>query len=168
MGLPGTKETGVCTGHTPASLLLWGACSKGILFRLPVIIGLEPALPVIGHSVALFRAIFCRSLRESGMDSSGPGGLGIPLSGAVPVPSQLLYAGYHLNGVHFEIALNSVCCVNPSLDVYFNSVMLPFCKVYRRKSREILDFMEDNDQIYKINIKSTPAEESEKTEEIKR
>lgn len=102
------------------------------------------------------------------MDSSGPGGLGIPLSGAVPVPSQLLYAGYHLNGVHFEIALNSVCCVNPSLDVYFNSVMLPFYKVYRRKSREILDFMEDNDQIYKINIKSTPAEESEKTEEIKR
>lgn len=36
-------------------------------------------------------------------------------------PSQPWRPGYCLNGVHLEIIMNSVCCVDPSLDVYFNS-----------------------------------------------
>ena len=36
-------------------------------------------------------------------------------------PLQPWRPGYCLNGVHLEIVMNSVCCVDPSLDVYFNS-----------------------------------------------
>ena len=128
----------------PASLRFWSICSKGILFRPAVIIGLEPALPVIGHGVAFFRTILCRSLVAGGLERVGSGGLGVLLPGAFPVSFQLPCAGYHLNGVLFEIALNSVCCVNPSLDVYFNSVRSWFYKVYRPENREKLETVEDN------------------------
>lgn len=100
-----------------------GNPSKGILSGLAVIIGLEAALPVIGHGIALFRNIFPYSLFEYAVETGGMGGLGILLPGTVSFPLRLPYAGYHLNWIHFEIGLKSVCCVNPSLDAYFNSAV---------------------------------------------
>ena len=73
-------------------------------------------------------------------------------------PSQLWHVGDHLNGVHFETALKSVCSFNPSLDAYFNSVILPSYKIYRRIWWKKL-------LISKINIKSAHMGESEKTKE---
>ena len=98
--------------------------SEGILSGLAVIIGLEPAAPVIGHSIAFRRLACLRCLFQRGGKRRDLGSLGLPLSGTLSFPSRLRHAGYHLNRIHFEIALNSnsVCSVNPSLDVYFNSV----------------------------------------------
>ncbi len=98
----------------------------GILSGLTVIIGLEAALPVISHGIAFLRGIFLHCLFEYTVETRGSGGMGILLPGTAFFPFRLPYAGYHLNRIHFEIGLKSVCCVNPSLDAYFNSVAALF------------------------------------------
>ena len=113
----------------------------GILPGLTVIIGLEAALPVISHSVALLRSIFRYLLLQSVAESESFGGAGVRLSGTAPVSFRLRYAGYHLNRIHFEIGLNSVCCVNPSLDAYFKCAITVFLLIISAESLEkITDF----------------------------
>ena len=96
---------------------------SGILSGLAVIIGLETALPIISHGVAFCRSIFLYSLFKYGAENGSLGGLGIFLPGTAFLSLRFSYAGYLLNWIHFEIGLNSVCCVNPSLDAYFNSAV---------------------------------------------
>ena len=96
--------------------------SESILFGLAVIIGLEPAASVIGDSVALLWGVLPGSPFEGGGEYVGAGGAGLLLPGASLLPFRLRHAGYHLNRIHFEITLNSVCSVNPSLDVYFRYI----------------------------------------------
>lgn len=133
----------------------------GILSGRTVIISLKTALPVVSHSVALFRRIFPCLLFEYVVESGSPGGLGILLPGTAFFPFRLLYAGYHLNRIHFEIGSKSVCCVNPSLDAYFNSAVPVFLLIISAKTWKKLP-------ISKINIKSPFGGQSEIMGEKKR
>lgn len=76
------------------------------------------------------------------------------LTGTAFFPFRLPYAGYHLNRIHFEIGLKSVCCVNPSLDAYFNRAVPVFLLII---SAEIWKKL----PISKINIKSPIGGQSE-------
>lgn len=114
----------------------------GILSGRAVIIGLETALPVISHSVAFLRSIFLHCLLKYAVENGSFGGLGILMPGTVFLSFRFPYAGYHLNRIHFEISLKSVCCVNPSLDAYFNSavtIILIYC--IGRNSRKNYPFL---------------------------
>ena len=93
----------------------------GILSGLAVIIGLKMTLPVISHGIAFFRILFLHGLFQCHAEAGRPGAWGMLLPGTPVIPFQLRNSGNHLNRIHFEIGLQSVCCVNPSLDVYFNS-----------------------------------------------
>ncbi len=133
----------------------------GILSGRTVIISLKTALPVVSYSVAFFRSIFPCCLFEYAVESGGLGGLGVLLPGTAVFPFRLPYAGYHLNRIHFEIGLKSVCCVNPSLDAYFNSAVPAFLFIISAKMWKKLP-------ISKINIKSPFDGQSEIMEEKKR
>lgn len=132
--------------------------SKGILPGLLVAVGLQAAVPVVGHGIALLRTIRFRGLAEHDADCGGPVGTGFLMPAPALFPSQPGHACHHLNWIHFETVLKakSVCSVNPSLDVYFNSVSS--YKVYRRKQWKKL-------LISKIKIKSAHKQESEKRRE---
>ena len=107
-------------GHVPFSF----PRSKGILPGLLVAVGLQTAVPVVGHGIALLRTIRFRGLAEHDAGCGGPAGTGFLMPAPALFPSRLRHTCHHLNRVHFETVLkaNSVCSVNPSLDVYFNSV----------------------------------------------
>ena len=102
--------------HACFSFPVREACSVGILFGLAVIISLESAASVISDSVTFLRAALLRGLFERGGKSGGAVGTGLLLPRTIFVPFGLWHTGYHLNWIHFEIGLNSVCSVNPSLD----------------------------------------------------
>ena len=114
--------------------------SPGILPGLTVVIGLEAAAPVIGHSVAFLRNCFRCLLFQDTAESGRSGGLGVMSSGTAVFTSWPSYAGYHLNRIHFEIGLNSVCSFNPSLDAYFNSAVIFSLIISAYSLEKITDF----------------------------
>lgn len=87
-----------------------------------IIAGLKLAVPVIGHTVAVIRTISLSLFLQQNAETVVFGLPGFLLSGSLPFTLRFWHSDYHLNRIHFEIALHSVCCDNPSLDKYFNSV----------------------------------------------
>lgn len=94
--------------------------SECILFGRTVIIGLELTVRGISHQIDFLRTVRSR-LVQQGAEGRGSGIAGTLLSAASVFPPELGHPGNRLNRIHLEIVLNSVCCVDPSLDVYFNS-----------------------------------------------
>ena len=89
-------------------------------FGRTVIIGLELTVRGISHQIDFLRTVRSR-LVQQGAEGRGSGIAGTLLSAASVFPPELGHPGNRLNRIHLEIVLNSVCCVDPSLDVYFNS-----------------------------------------------
>ena len=126
--------TNLCRGNTKDWIRKKGHChvpfsggSEGILFWLVVIIGLKLAFAVICHNVTLCRTavpyFFFQYIAKRNS-------LGLPallLTGLSVFTSQFWHFGNHLNRIHSETALKSVCCVNPSLEAYFNSAK--YCSI---------------------------------------
>ncbi len=109
--------------------------SEGIFFAM-VLESLKSAVPVISHGIAVVRNFRFLDFVQQNVEESF---LGPFLFLMFRIPFFLFQPGHtdnHLNRVHFEIVLNakSVCSVNPSLDVYFNS---DFCIIYIGRSTEI-------------------------------
>lgn len=83
--------------------------------------GLELAFGVVSHQAAVFRDIILFRVFQKDAEGGKSPRPGLLLSGPVIFTLQLWHLSNHLNRIHFETALNSFCCDNPSLDVYFNS-----------------------------------------------
>ena len=118
-------------------------------------------MPVISHGAAFFLTVIINSRFQYETEGTGFGCPGITTTRVSIIPLWPGYTGNHLNRIHFEIVLNSVCCVNPSLDVYFNSADIASYTIYRQIDKAELP-------ISKINIKSVHQEQSEKKRENKR
>ena len=96
--------------------------SKGVFSGNVIGVCLQLSVCSVGHHKAVCRTGLLNGVIQKDFKSCGFGGRWTALSGSSVFPFQLWHRCNHLNRVHLEIALQSVCCVNPSLDVYFNSV----------------------------------------------
>lgn len=87
-------------------------------------IGICPQLSVggVGHRMTVGRAGLLNGIVQKKLESRSFGGGRTTLTVLSVLAFQIRHCRHHLNRVHLEIALQSVCCVDPSLDVYFNSV----------------------------------------------
>lgn len=112
-----SKGREICASLPFASVCVYSEC---ILFGRTVIIGLELTVRGISHQIDFLRTVRSR-LVQQGAEGRGSGIAGTLLSAASVFPPELGHPGNRLNRIHLEIVLNSVCCVDPSLDVYFNS-----------------------------------------------
>ncbi len=113
------REVYVC--FPASSLCVLSPRSEGILSGRAVIVGLKLAVHIVGHQINIFRTVHICGFVQYGTKGDGSGTSRLLLSRISVFPPQPWCPGYCLNGVHLEIVLNSVCCVDPSLDVYFNS-----------------------------------------------
>lgn len=92
--------------------------------------GLEPSVRRIGDEIDFLRIIRFSCLFRKSAGGRRSGIAGLALLRTFPFLPQPGRPDNHLNRVHFEIVLNSVCSVNPSLDVYFNSTAIFFLIIY--------------------------------------
>lgn len=76
---------------------------------------------VIGNGIAVNGATLIHCFFQSQLKSGRPGSIGFTLPRVAVFALCFRSLGNYLNPVHFEIR-NSVCCVNPSLAAFFNSV----------------------------------------------
>ena len=95
--------------------------SEGI-FSGAVGVCLQSAVGSVSHHIALCRTILAERILQQTAKGARLSGVGTPMIRSIVLFLQLWHAGHHLNRIHFENTLHSVCCDDPSLDVYFISV----------------------------------------------
>lgn len=104
--------------------------SQSIFHSGAVKVGLKLAACIVGDDVAVIwlflGLVFSRHCLQDGGEPERTGKTGFPLSGTVVFSFYFWNPGNNLNRIHFEIK-KSICCNNPSLAAYFNSVLFWFC-----------------------------------------
>ena len=99
--------------------------SQAIFHSGTIKVSLELTICIVGDDVAVvwlfFGLVVSYHCVQNGREIERTGNTGFPLSGAIVLSFYLWNTGNNLNRIHFEIK-KSICCNNPSLAAYFNSV----------------------------------------------